>query len=168
MEAKILDTAGRLDLPATLTGVEYVLIADHQVPLPGGPAPPAEVRDAVATGRLSVPAVVEHLVAATIAAVAGCPRPVGLAHLFSVLPKIGLSDQDVPDEAVRVLARACRGAGAWVELNEKWRCPSVRVARLLHEQGVALCGGSDAHDPGPVGRWAHAQDVLAALLPARR
>jgi putative hydrolase len=167
VEAKILDTAGRLDLPAELAGVEYVLVADHQVPLPGGPALPADVRDAIATGRLGATAVVDHLVTATVAAVTGCPRPAGLAHLFSVLPKVGLSEQDVPDDAVRAVGRACRAAGTWVELNEKWRCPSVRVARLLHEQGVALRGGSDAHDPEPVGRWSYARDVLTALLLAR-
>jgi len=168
VEAKVLDTAGRLDLPVDLSGVEYVLVADHQVPLPAGPARPADVRESLAAGRLSPAAVVEHLVAATVAALAGCPRPAGLAHLFSVLPKVGLTEDDVPDDAVRAVARACRAAGAWVELNEKWRCPSVRVARLLHEDGVALGGGSDAHRPDAVGRWSYARDVLTALLPARR
>lgn len=168
VEVKILDTAGRLDLPADLSGVEYVLVADHQVPLPTGPARPADVRQALVAGRLTPAAVVEHLVAATAAAVAGCPRPAGLAHLFSVLPKIGLTEDDVPDDAVRALGSACLAAGAWVEVNEKWRCPSVRVARLLHEQGVALGGGSDAHRPESVGGWSYARDVLTALLPARR
>ena len=168
VEAKILDTAGRIDLPAVLTGVEYVLLADHRVPLPDGPADPAAVREAVAAGRLSAPAVVEHLVEASVAALARCPRPAGLAHLFSVLPKAGLSEVDVPDDAVRALGRACRTAGAWVELNEKWRCPSVRVAGLLHEQGVPLCGGSDSHTPAAVGRWAYAGEALGALPPAGR
>jgi putative hydrolase len=91
-----------------------------------------------------------------------------LAHLFSVLPKAGLSEADVPDDAVRELACACRSTGAWVELNEKWRCPSPRVARLLHVEGVALCGGSDAHAPGAVGRWAYARELAAGLEPAAR
>lgn len=168
VEAGILDTAGRIDLPADLTGVEYVLLADHRMPLPDGPAHPAEVRDAIAAGRLTAAAVVDLLVEASMRAVVGCPRPAGLAHLFSVLPEAGLSEMDVPDDAVRALAHACRSTGAWVELNERWRCPSPRVARLLHEERVALSGGSDAHSPGPVGRWAYARQVLEELEPVAR
>src|ERR1700685_314227 len=32
VEAKILDTSGRLDLPSGLDGIDLVLIADHQFP----------------------------------------------------------------------------------------------------------------------------------------
>jgi putative hydrolase len=166
VEAKILDTAGRIDLPADLTGVEYVLLADHRVPLPGGPADPADVRDAVAAGRLTAAAVIGFVVEATVRALAAAPRPAGLAHLFSVLPKAGLAEDDVPADAVRALAAACRSAAAWVELNEKWRCPSPRVARLLRAEDVVLCGGSDAHAPDAVGRWAYARELAAELAPA--
>ncbi len=166
VEAKILDTAGRIDLPPGLAGVEYVLLADHRVPLPDGPAHPGEVRAAVAAGWLSAAAVVEFLVEATVRALAAAPRPAGLAHLFSVLPKAGLSEVDVSDDAVRALAAACRSVGAWVELNEKWRCPSPRVVRLLHAEGVALSAGSDAHEPAAVGRWSYARELAAELEPA--
>ncbi|HST63634.1 MAG TPA: PHP domain-containing protein [Mycobacteriales bacterium] len=166
VEAKILDTAGRIDLPADLTGVEYVLLADHRVPLPDGPAHPGDVAAAVAAGRLSAAAVVDLLVGATVRALAGAPRPAGLAHLFSVLPKAGLSEVDIPDDALRALAAACRSAGAWVELNEKWRCPSLRVVRVLQAEGVALNAGSDAHEPAAVGRWSYAGELAAELEPA--
>ena len=166
VEAKILDTAGRIDLPPRLDGVEYVLLADHRVPLPDGPADPAAVRAAIAAGTLTAAAVVEHLVEATVRALAGAPRPAGLAHLFSVLPKAGLSEVDVPADAVRALAAACRSVGAGVELNEKWRCPSPPVVRLLHAEGVALRAGSDAHRPAAVGRWSYARELVAELEPA--
>jgi len=166
VEAKILDTAGRIDLPPRLDGVEYVLLADHRVPLPDGPADPAEVRAAIAAGTLTAAAVVEFLVEATVRALAGAPRPAGLAHLFSVLPKAGLSEVDVPADAVRALAAACRSVGAWVELNEKWRCPSPPVVRLLHAEGVALQAGSDAHRPAAVGHWSYALELVAELEPA--
>ena len=42
VEAKILDTSGRLDLPPGLDGIDLVLIADHQFPggrRPGAPGP---------------------------------------------------------------------------------------------------------------------------------
>lgn len=168
VEAKILDTAGRIDLPAGLDGVEYVLLADHRVPLAGGPAHPADVRAALGAGTTTAAEVVESVLTASIRALAAAPRPAGLAHLFSVLPKAGLTEADVPDDAVRALARACRSAGAWVEVNEKWRCPSPRVLRLLHAEGVPLRGGSDAHAPDAVGRWSYAREVAAELEPAGR
>jgi putative hydrolase len=166
VEAKILDTAGRIDLPPGLDGVEYVLLADHRVPLPDGPADPADVRAAIAAGTLTAAAVVGFLVEATARALAAAPRPAGLAHLFSVLPKAGLSEVDVPADAVRALAAACRSAGAWVELNEKWRCPSPPVLRLLQAEGVPLTAGSDAHGPEAVGRWSYALELAAELEPA--
>lgn len=166
VEAKILDTAGRIDLPPGLDGVEYVLLADHRVPLPSGPADPALVRAEIAAGTLTAAAVVGFLVEATVRALAAAPRPAGLAHLFSVLPKAGLSEEDVPADAVRALAAACRAAGAWVELNEKWRCPSPPVVRLLHGEGVTLVAGSDAHRPDAVGRWSYARELAAELEPA--
>jgi putative hydrolase len=162
VEAKILDTAGRIDLPARLDGVGYVLLADHRVPLPAGPAHPAQVREAIAAGTLSAAAVVGFLVEASIRAVAAAPLPAGLAHLFSVLPKAGLSEADLGDDALRALGRACRAAGAWVEVNEKWRCPSPRVLAVLGAEGVALRGGSDAHTPDGVGRWAYAREPVPA------
>lgn len=165
VEAKILDTAGRIDLPARLDGVDYVLLADHRLPLPDGPADPAEVRAAIAAGTLTATAVVGFLVQATVRALATAPRPAGLAHLFSVLPKAGLSEVDVPADAVRALAAACRSAGAWVEVNEKWRCPSPPVVRLLHAEGVTLTAGSDAHRPASVGRWSYAAELAAELAP---
>jgi putative hydrolase len=166
VEAKILDTTGRIDLPPRLDGVDYVLLADHRVPLPAGPADPAEVRAAIAAGTLTAAAVVGFLVEATVRALDRTPRPAGLAHLFSVLPKCGLSEVDVPADAVRALAAACRSAGAWVELNEKWRCPSAPVVRLLHAEGVALEAGSDAHRPAAVGGRSYALELAAELEPA--
>lgn len=166
VEAKILDTAGRIDLPADLTGVEYVLLADHRVPLPDGPADPAVVARSIAAGHLGASFVLDSVLRATAAAVARAPRPAGLAHLFSVLPKAGLSEDDLSGDAVRALAAACRSAGTWVELNEKWRCPSPRVARLLHAEGVALHAASDAHAPAAVGRWSYARELAGKLAAA--
>jgi len=47
VEAKILDTSGRLDLPPALDGIDLVLIADHQFPADNGPVHPAHVRAAI-------------------------------------------------------------------------------------------------------------------------
>ena len=50
VEAKILDTSGRLDVPPGLDGIDLVLIADHQFPAEHGPVHPAEVRAAIEDG----------------------------------------------------------------------------------------------------------------------
>ena len=44
VEAKLLDTAGNLDLPSELEGVDAIYAADHQVPLADGPTPRARSR----------------------------------------------------------------------------------------------------------------------------
>ncbi|WP_375486989.1 PHP domain-containing protein [uncultured Jatrophihabitans sp.] len=159
VEAKILDTTGALDLPATLPELDYVLVADHQFPSASGPVHPREIARRVDAGELPARAVVDDLIGATAAAVARAPfRPI-VVHPFSLLPKMGLSEGDVHDEHLRSLATACRDAGAAIEINEKWRCPSSPVALRLHALGVELVAGTDAHRCADVGRWSYLDEV---------
>ncbi|MEU0741580.1 PHP domain-containing protein [Streptomyces sp. NPDC006134] len=163
VEVKILDTAGRLDLPPDLTGVRHVAVADHRFPLPGGPAAPGEVRDLLAAGELGPEQALDALTEATVAAVhsvpASCTRH--LAHLFSVLPKAGLSEDAVGPERLARIAAACRETGTAVEANEKWRCPGPAALAALRRHGVHLVAGSDAHTAEAVGAWSYAASVLA-------
>ncbi|MFG3039398.1 PHP domain-containing protein [Streptomyces sp. NPDC048330] len=165
VEAKILDTEGRIDLPEDLTGIEHVALADHRFPLPAGPAHPDTVRALLDEERLDPREALRLLVRATARAVEQVPagRSAHVAHLFSVLPKVGLDESAVDAELLAPLVRACRARGVPVELNEKWRCPSVRTARLLHRAGVRLGAGSDAHRAEAVG---HFPWVAGALLDA--
>ena len=57
------------------------------------------------------------------AAIGRVDRPAVLAHPFSILPKMGLTEADIPDDALALLAGRCRETGTPVEVNEKWRCP---------------------------------------------
>jgi len=165
VESKILDSAGTLDLPARLEGVELLLIADHQVPTDGGPMGPATVRAELAAGRLEASGVIGTLVRAMMAAVSRADRPAVLVHPFSVLPKLGLAESDVPDELLRALGVRCRETGTSVEINEKWACPGIPVARLLVACGADLVAGSDAHASEAVGRYRYVRDVLEAVVP---
>ena len=159
VEAKILDTSGRLDLPATLPRLDYVLVADHQFPSATGPLHPSQVARMIADRALSTGDVVDHLVQATCAAVHRSPaRPI-VVHPFSLLPKMGLSEDDVGDEHLRTLAAACRTACAAVEINEKWRCPSPSVFGRLQALGVELVAGSDAHQQDHVGAWSYLNEL---------
>ncbi|GAB2457831.1 PHP domain-containing protein [Jatrophihabitans fulvus] len=161
VEAKILDTSGALDVPGRLPDLDYVLVADHQFPAADGPVTPSGVRERLASGAWTAAGVLDDLVTATCRAVARSPFPAIVVHPFSLLPKMGLSEDQVTSEHVDALALACRDADAAVEINEKWCTPGRRVVDALRSAGVALVAGSDAHRREDVGRWAHVREVCA-------
>jgi putative hydrolase len=167
VEAKILDRTGRLDLPDSpdaLAGIDLVLIADHQVPGDLGPIEPQEVRAGLSSGTRSPAEVIDCLIEATASALSRVDRPV-LAHLFSVLPKIGLTECDVPDSLLGLLAERARATGAMVEVNEKWSCPSARTLRAFASAGVTLVASTDSHDCKDIGVYASVARTLAAAFP---
>jgi putative hydrolase len=165
VEAKILDRSGRLDLPgaAELAGLDLVLIADHQFPAELGPAEPAKIRAALASGELSPPDAIDCLVEATAHALGMVERPV-LAHLFSVLPKIGLAESDVPDRLLGRLADRAAATGAMVEVNEKWSCPSAATLRAFASVGVPLVASTDSHDCQDIGVYFSVARTLDAVF----
>jgi len=166
VEAKILDTSGRLDLPAALPGIDLVLIADHQFPGPAGPRGPGEMRDALGRGEVSVTEAVGWLAEATAAALGQAER-VSLAHLFSILPKVGLTERAMPDRVLGHLARRARAAGALVEVNEKWGCPSARSLRAFADAGVRVVASTDSHHCSSVGVYRRARRILGRAAGAR-
>ena len=162
VEAKILNGAGELDLPPSLPGVDRVLIADHQYPGEHGPVPPQAMRDALGRRECSAPEVIGGLIEATLSGMERVALP-QLAHLFSLLPKMGLDEADVPGPALDHLARGCLRAGARVEVNEKWACPSPRTIRALAAAGVPLVASTDSHDCASIGRYTRVREILAAV-----
>jgi putative hydrolase len=160
VEAKILDDSGRLDVPAGLPSLDYVLVADHQFPSVDGPVSPREMARRLGAGETTPEAVVETLIRATCAAVAQAPAPViVVVHPFSLLPKMGLSEDALGDDHLRSLAEACRRADASIEINEKWRCPSAATLARLAALGVDMVAGSDAHRTADVGSWSYLDQV---------
>jgi putative hydrolase len=153
VEAKILDRSGRLDLPDNIGGVDVVLIADHQFPGEHGPVHPTAMRDAMLGGLVAAAESIDCLIDAIAGALTVPGRP-QLAHLFSILPKMGLDESSVPDHAVAHLARQARIAGARLEVNEKWACPSARAVRIFAEAGVHLVASTDSHDCRDIGVYA--------------
>ncbi len=161
VEVKMLDARGRLDLPASLPELDYLLVADHQFPGPDGPVHPARVLEDITSGRLRRADAIEQVVTATCGALRSSPFPAIVAHLFSLLPKCGLDEGDVTDELLDALASAARETDAAVESNEKWRCPSAPVLSGLADRGVRLTAGSDAHRAADVGRWRYLAEAVA-------
>jgi putative hydrolase len=162
VEAKILDTGGRLDAPPVLDGIDLVLIADHQFPADNGPVHPAEVRAAIDYGGMQAAEAIERLCQATANALGSCARPL-LAHLFSLLPKIGLDEATVPEPLLADLAKRAAHAGALVEVNEKWSCPSPRVAAAMAAAGVTLVAGSDSHHCRDIGVYDSVRRTAGAV-----
>ena len=161
VEAKILDSQGHLDLPAWLPAVDRVLIADHQFPGEAGPVHPRDIRAQLVAGQRSAEEVIDGLISATVRALDQVAIP-QLAHLFSLLPKMGLAEAAVPGAALATLARAARRAGARLEVNEKWACPSGRTIRAFAAVGVPLVPSTDSHDCADVGRYRAVPELLAA------
>lgn len=161
VEAKILDASGAVDAPpevlvalGTPAGPDRVLLADHQVPGTDGPWSPSTTRRMVEEGRLTGADVVELVVTGTLRAVRRTGRA-QLAHPFSILPKVGLTEDDVPDDLLDELARELVATGTPAEVNEKWRCPGPRVVDRWRAAGVTLVASTDAHVATDVGvyRW---------------
>ena len=167
VEAKILDRTGRLDLPECIGGTDVVLIADHQFPGDLGPVHPRAMRDAIASGLVTAGEVIDCLIDATAGALMTATqldqRP-QLAHLFSVVPKMGLDEEAVSDRAIGQLARQARAAGARLEVNEKWACPSARTVRAFAEAGVDLVASTDSHDRRDIGAYSWVRRIADGAL----
>lgn len=168
VEAKIVDATGRLDLPPTVrTGpnlpgrVDRVLIADHQYPSPDGPWSPSKVLAERAAG-LSSAVIIDTLIGAMIGAM-GAVEHGQLAHPFSLLPKIGLTEDDLHADHLAALAAAASAHGTWVEINEKWGCPGPRVIAALAAADVTLVASSDSHHYRDVGRYQRVVELSRAL-----
>lgn len=169
VEAKILDMEGHLDLPAGLpstAGVDLVLIADHQFPGERGPIHPDQMRAAIEDGERTAATVIECLAMAIMRAFGSAHRSL-LAHPFSLLPKMGLREEQIPGPLLTDMAMAAKRAGAMIEINEKWRCPQPPTVAVMARTGVRLVAGSDSHHCRNVGIYRSVRDNARVLSSSR-
>ena len=163
VEAKLLDTTGRLDMPAELPdGIEVIYAADHQVAMPGGVQHPDAVRAALQHGELNAGEVFEALITSTRECLDD-PRPIVIAHLFSILPKLGLDQADAPLDQIEALAEECARTGQRIEVNERYATPTARTLRPFIARGVPLLVSTDSHRADTIGRYDHCLAVLREL-----
>lgn len=160
VEAKILDVAGALDVPPLPDGIDRILIADHQFPGVDGPLGPSAVRERIAAGWANDD-VLDQFVDALIATMRRYPGN-QLAHCFSILPKIGLSEADVGAERTDAWARAAAETDTLVEVNEKWGCPGAEALAALRRAGATIVASTDSHDASEVGRYSRILPLLDA------
>lgn len=163
VEAKVLDAHGTLDLPTDLTGIEQIVIADHQYPGDEGPVDPKLIRAALAAGAVAKNDVIDRLVDSTRRAVLAADRPVIIGHLFSILPKMGISHGLVDPARVEPLFDACLATNARMEVDERWRSPGSAVVERALARGVRVVASSDSHSQRPVGRYRYVADVAQRL-----
>lgn len=159
VEAKILTAAGELDIPVLPDGIDRILIADHQFPGADGPLGPTAVRERIAAGWAKDD-VLDQLIEALIASMQRHPGN-QLAHCFSILPKIGLSEGELGAERVEAWARAAAASDTLVEVNEKWACPEPRTLRALRAAGAEIVASTDSHVASDVGRYERVTGLLA-------
>ena len=162
IEAKLLDTSGALDLPPAIDGVDAIYAADHQVPLAEGPTHPREVRERIAAGDLSAEEVVDAILTSTLRAL-DRPQHVVIAHFGSILPKIGLTEDDLPADGLERLAAEAARTGQEIEISERWRCPSAATLRPFVRHGVAIALSTDSHKRETIGRYTHCLAVKQEL-----
>ena len=125
IEAKLLDTDRRARPARTaIDGVDAIYAADHQVPLADGPDAPARGRASGSRPATSSAADVIDAILTSTARALDRPQRVVIAHFFSILPKIGLSEADVPAERARAARRRDRA-----DRPGRSRSPSAGAAR---------------------------------------
>lgn len=163
VEAKILDVQGTIDVPPDLTGIDVVVVSDHQFPTRTGPVTPEEMRQRISSGHTHVSDAVGDLVLATARAVFAHERVV-VGHVFSALPKAGIELSEVTDEMLSTLAAAVRSAGAVIEVNERWRTPSLEHIKRLCSLGVELVPSSDAHSTAAVAAWDYVAEAARVIV----
>jgi putative hydrolase len=159
VEAKILDASGEIDIPDLPAGIDRILIADHQFPGVDGPLGPTAVRERIANGWDAGDAL-DQLVSALIAAMRRHPGN-QLAHCFSILPKVGLSESDLGSERIAAWARTAAETDTLVEVNEKWGCPGPLLLDALGDAGAELVASTDSHVAFEVGRYARVAELLS-------
>ena len=163
VETKVLDQAGALDLPPGLEALDHVLVADHQFPMDDGPHDPREVRAGIEAGRWdkgSLASVLIESVGNSLERVAGIGI---LAHMFSVLPKAGMSEADLPARGLEWLSRQCRRFGIATEVNERWGCPSGPTLEYFARSEVPIVCATDSHRIETIGRYDQVRRILASL-----
>ncbi len=75
---------------------------------------------------------------------------------------MGLNEAMVPGPLLTDLAKRVAHAGAMVEVNEKWSCPSVPAVAALAAAGVPLVAGSDSHHCRNIGIYDSVRQTVSA------
>ena len=152
IETKLLNQAGDLDMPDDVAGVDFIYVADHQFPLGHDTCSPMQVKEMLAAGTVTPLELYLALVESTANALRRHRRVV-IAHLFSILPKVGLSEAEVPEDLIAGLAATAKATGAQLEVDERWKCPALRTVQIFQQAGVPIRLSTDSHRKEKIGQY---------------
>ncbi len=171
VEVEAIGIDGWLAFPSDLSGLEVISVGLSRLPLPAGLLSAEAVRAQLDAGTIRALDVIDQLVTVTALAVERVSRyaPTRLARPLDFLERAGIGEMVVPDTAIRELVDACRANGTVVEVSERHRMPSLRLARAFLAGGVKLVAVSDARRSTEVGYYRHVRELAAAVheTPAR-
>ncbi len=161
-ETKLLNTNGLLDVPPDFEVVDYLYVADHQFPSCDGPVKPTEIRKQINSGLLKKSSAIEMLVESYINALNKYDRVV-IAHPFSILPKIGLTEKDIPKSLLAKMAKEVCASNAQIEIDERWRCPTLETVKTFMLSGCTIIYSTDSHKCSTIGVYDYGLQLKAAL-----
>jgi putative hydrolase len=164
VEAKLLDTEGKLDMPASAARADYVFVDDRHLPTPRGPMHPDAARERIDAGELLPAKAVEWLVRGVANAVQRHDRVI-LAHPFGILPRLGLDEGALHRPFVRWLATVMAKHQAGAEISERWRSPAPWVIECFLAAGVAIHASTDSRSLETLGRYAWCRRVTQEVTP---
>lgn len=163
VETKLLSFNGDLDLPENLGGVDYIYVADHQFPMFDNVYHPREVRRMIQENMIREEFAIEILCQATMNAMKKY-RNVVIAHLFSILPKIGLNEEQVPESWLEEMAETASRFNVSIEIDERWKCPSYRTVSYFKAQNVPIWFSTDSHRKETIGTYQYNKEIYEKLL----
>jgi putative hydrolase len=168
VEVEAIGVDGWLAFPSDLGQLEVISVGLARLPMSTGLLGPEAVRHQIDGGTLDSAEVIERLVSVLCLAMERVGRyaPTTLARPLEFLALAGIPESDVDDAVLVEIVDACRATGTVVELSERHRMPTRRLARVLAEGGVRAAAASDAYAARDVGRWQYVAD-LAGELAAR-
>lgn len=165
VEVEAIGIDGWLAFPSDLNGLEVISVGLNRLPLPAGLLTPDVVRALVDGGTMRPLDVVEQVITVLALAVERVSRyaPTRLARPLDFLLRSGIDESTVPDSAVAELVQACRTNGTVVEISERHRMPSLRLAQAFLDGGVKVVATSDAIRASEVGYYRYVREIAAAL-----
>jgi putative hydrolase len=165
VEVEAIGVDGWLAFPSDLGQLEVISVGLGRLPLPSGLLTPDLARTMLDNGGLRPGEVVERLVSVLCLAMERVGRyaPTTLARPMEFLAQAGIPESTVDDAAIATLVDGCRATGTVVELSERHRMPTRRLARALGEAGVRMVAASDAYTARDVARWGYLKEIAADL-----
>jgi putative hydrolase len=166
VEVEAIGVDGWLAFPSDLSGLEVISVGLVRLPMSSGLLTAETVRGMLDAGALRADEVIERLVSVLCLAMERVGRyaPTTLARPLEFLAAAGISESTVDNEAIETLVSACRTTATAVELSERHRMPTRRIARAMADGGVRMVAATDTYSARDVGRWSFVSELADELV----